>query len=376
MRILWLVIGLLLTGVVFAATDGELTSIFLDPRTNARDVLLTGATTQFTAVPAGGVMAVFHAPQLALNVLLPQVDAPKSLTLTSPDDPAVKCEIPFATQARFGPATLTNRHITWSIDGLYTVNADHTAKLQLRAAPVLAGSCVFGKLTAKVLLIDANLNGAFGDRGSVLTNGAEAWGYTPGDRLAVDTGAGDFATFVKSAYGQPLQLNGAWYDVTFADGAFTAKPLALKAGTLTIDHAAWAGVLIGKQYQFCLFGDAKPIALPADQYTLVYFSDSPLFTMPVAISNLRRPCAVAPGKTTAASIDTRVTATCDAAVENRVITVNLTLKDAVGNTLEADALATGKYGTKAPKFVILDHTGKAVQTGEITTTVNEQPGGG
>ena len=136
------------------------------------------------------------------------------------------------------------------------------------------GACDFGNKSHKVRLIDGTSNMSFADPVKVVKAGAGMPVHLVGDTVLIDTDDGTFTKSVKIYYGQPANIDGKWYQVSVsADGAkVTAAAADVTTGTVKIDHPSWTATFVGSKYHQTVSGDANPVTLPADTYTITNYT--------------------------------------------------------------------------------------------------------
>jgi hypothetical protein len=130
---------------------------------------------------------------------------------------------------------------------------------------MLESKCNFGARQLNVDIIDGDQNLHFGDKTEL--NGDK---LTIGDTLVIRDATGRY----KTLFGQPVQVDGQWYELTIGDDlTLSAVPLDITADGLKISHDEWSAILIGKKYIFGISGDTDPVTIPADTYTLVRYEE-------------------------------------------------------------------------------------------------------
>jgi len=256
--------------------------------------------------------------------------------------------------------------------------------LQVYLGTALAGRCAFGRQVSAVRLIDDNCNLALGDATKVsykdgkianlsLTRGLDA------DTLAVDTGDGTFkkGPVQTSLCGQPVLVNGAWYEVKVSpDGTkISAAPTGAKSGWIRFAHRTTGAVLLGTKAVFEVSDSQKPVAVPADRYLIARYqmsleADRPDRPRPTMTAEMGKLFDVPAGETLTAPIGPPLTASVEVSHgfggilgSSKAVVLSLSLVDAGGAKVSYLHLPGGKYGRPAPpKVTIHDANGKEVYT--------------
>jgi len=184
---------------------------------------------------------------------------------------------------RFGPATFQLAHdgqgIPLTVEGRYFKYGSGARVLHYLAlglGTALQADCQFGDKVHPVRIIDDNSNLQLGEEGRETRYRGLVVGMPGSDATAVDVGDGSFTKSVQKAfYGQPVLVDGKYYDVRFSpDGKrIEATELKLKTGRLRIDHGEYVVTLSSDQQMLRLAGGKEPLVVPEGRYTLVQFED-------------------------------------------------------------------------------------------------------
>lgn len=176
-------------------------------------------------------------------------------------------------QGTFGPvevkAAVGGATVPVCVEGQY-VKSGANRYMTLKFGAAMQGKCGFGGRELPVRIIDGDNNLAPGNAWQKRAFGKNV-AIVPGDTVAVDVGDGTFAKDVRRAcYGSPVEVGGKWYDVTVsADGKrIAAKPVAVVAGKIHINHPKWSCMLIGEKFVMPLEGGPEPVAVPAGEYVM------------------------------------------------------------------------------------------------------------
>ena len=280
--------------------------------------------------------------------------------------------------ARIGPATIqvqrNGKSIPVRVSGQYNKGAGYR-NLSLRLATALQGDCRFGDKTYRVRIIDCDNNLQCRDKAKTSTRRGKVTGIRMGDTLAVDTGEGKFGESVATSfYGQPVLVDGTWYDVTVSpDGTkVTAEPSNIKSAILKIPHDKWQISLAGKKSILVLSGSQEAVEIPADFYTIVDFQQygevkdgfrAQLTTGREELSRGRAKTFNAPeGETAEPVVGTPLVASIKAKVRRRAVQMDFRIVDASGASVD---LSLGGGSQVTPKLEVRDATGKKVHTGKF-----------
>ena len=277
--------------------------------------------------------------------------------------------------ATFGPqairAVLGGDAVPVIISGEYMKMGNYRS-LHMSVGTALQGKANFRQRAASVRIIDGD-----GDLKLGSAWRASSGRVRPGDTLIIDTGDGSFTkSVVKTCYGSPVEIDGAWYDVRLAKNAktITATPLKLDLGKVRIDHPKWSCMLVGKKYLLWLSGGPKPVTVPADQYVLVRYeqwgpADAAGRRAHLSCNDLEMGAsgkiasvAVTGGKTAEVTIGSPLTASITTARRSGGrLSLSLVLVDASGRRVGDLQMANGKR-PPAPKVVVRNADGKQVYT--------------
>ncbi len=202
----------------------------------------------------------------------------------------------------------------------------------------VGGVCHFAGNSYPVRLINSDGSLHFGNKWQLISykKGSDRIGKN-GDVLVV-TGSGKQA--LQGFYGQPMQVDGAWYTLQLnADAsALTATPFTAPTGTLQFDYPCWETQLVGEKYYFALSGNSSTTTVPADNYRVAVFRGSPTPNsqqngawVTVTAANDGADIAVAPASKTHVGIGSGISASVKVMQNQRNIAFTLVFKDALGN---------------------------------------------
>jgi hypothetical protein len=276
-------------------------------------------------------------------------------------------------QGQIGPASFEmqfdGRTIPVTVDGYYyRFSARSYGYVDLAFQTCAEGECAFGEKVRQVRIIDGDCNLKVGDVAK--TDGSTV----RGDTLIVAEGKGFMAQVARAFYGQPVLIDGTWWDVSIsADGKkVSARKADVQTGELKINHPQWTATLAGKKYILQLHGTDKPVSIPADAYRVISYSES-LPTKDDRTSSASLYCYdrgnapvidVPAGKTAEPAIGSPVKIGLDVTVRNGFAVFSMTQLDAAGQTVGA-VMIPPRGRPEAPVLEVYDAGGKQVYTGTM-----------
>jgi hypothetical protein len=143
--------------------------------------------------------------------------------------------------------------------------------LQVNLEACIERSCSFGPKTYRVSVIDATDDLSLTEgAGPLMQNGAVI-GLRGGDALVVNAADGQSE---KSLYrgwvGQPVYVDGAWWDVTVSPDLATisASPSTAPLGRIKVAATEWTTTLIGSNRVLAVGGGPEAVDVPAGRYLL------------------------------------------------------------------------------------------------------------
>ena len=102
---------------------------------------------------------------------------------------------------------------------VYYQPAPNDRRLQLRLSTALEGKCQFADRVYPVAFIDRTSNLKCNDRPRLISKNGLTVGATNGDAVVIgDTASGPEAMAREFDFGQPVHVDGVWYDVKLIDG--------------------------------------------------------------------------------------------------------------------------------------------------------------
>ena len=285
----------------------------------------------------------------------------------------------------FGPATLQVKIGQRTIP--VAVQANYTRSESYRSLALIVGSgvqanCKIGDKEYMVRLLDGhdpnfkyNDKAAVGKQANVNTDG-EADAGAPGGALSqCDTVAvyvpdkaalNGRRSITKGYYGQPVAVEGKWYDITLgADGrkievaAFTGQLGKVKLG------GDWTCRLTGKKYLVAISGDKKLADLPVDEYTVdnaAAFSAADADGKKTKVTlypTKPRKLIVSADKEAELTLGAPLLAKTQAQAAGRNVMLSMSLADSSGMRVVSIAQANGKM-PDPPSVQVVDADGKMV----------------
>jgi hypothetical protein len=178
--------------------------------------------------------------------------------------------------APIGPVTVQvrqgNRVVPVEVTGTYRKSGTYRM-LELSLGAGAKGLCGFGDKTYPVTVIDGGGNLRLGDRAEPVVRAGKVVGWKPGDTLRIDVSGEAGADEVKGLRiycGQPVLIDGKWYDVKISDEGtkVAAEQISPETGKLQVPHASWQAVFVSDKYVFLSHrdDDMEPLELPAGKY--------------------------------------------------------------------------------------------------------------
>lgn len=278
----------------------------------------------------------------------------------------------------FGPAVVSvkmgDRTIPTTVEASY-VRAEGYRFLTIMVSSGLQAKCDIGGKQYLVRLLDGQPpNFTYTDKPAI----ANGMITKPGDTVAVyvadEKSPGGRKMIAKGYYGQPIALDGKWYDVALsADGKkIEVAPAKIELGKVKAKSANWSAQFIGKKYVLNVAG-SESFELPVDEYivsNLVISSapDSAGKKTEVMFGPAFGPSAkkveVSADKVAELAFGLPLAAQMKATqAGNGKVQLSLQLAEASGLPVRGIQQADGKM-PDPPKAQIVDHIGLSV--GEVT----------
>ncbi|MCJ7543441.1 MAG: hypothetical protein MUP47_02565 [Phycisphaerae bacterium] len=150
--------------------------------------------------------------------------------------------------------------------------------LKLGLECVLQGACRFGNRVLAVRIADGDGNGRIGDLVLPMLRSGAVIGRTPGYTVNIDLGDGSFAkktSLIRTMYGQPVYIDGAWWDLRVSSDrrSVFAHRLGEGTGRVRIRNAHWEAMFLGANHVFRQHYDpsAESFPLPPGRYVVMRY---------------------------------------------------------------------------------------------------------
>lgn len=286
--------------------------------------------------------------------------------------------------SRFGPATLSatirGRTLPVCVRGSYTsARRSLGRRLELGMATALAARLAFGERTYHVRVVSGTESFVCGQEARVYRGLGGLLGLgISGDTLVIDTKDGSFARgphLIRTHYGHPALVDGAWYDVALSPERkkLVARPLAAQMAKIRIAHERWTATLAGRKHIITLHGSTDALAIPADEYMIHDFrqiapmkqngGEARIISARLDLTSGATKSFKAPaGETVNVAVGAPLTARLSATVRGRSVTLRLALLDAAG--LKA-LIHVSRAKLPRPQLQILDARGQVVHSHEM-----------
>ena len=254
----------------------------------------------------------------------------------------------------------------------------------LSFAPGVEGKCAFGKKDRRVRLLDNAGDFRFDAKGKFDRKDGQAMGMPTGDVVLIDVGDGTFTgPVVRAYYGQPVFVDGAWYDVSLSPdgGAVAAKRVDVTSGKLATGHDRWEVVLEDGGKILRVAGGRKAADVPCGTYKLMYFRQ---WSAPDAAGkrswlltgltefmrgqDKAKTVTIAAGQTARLAAGAPLKTKLDAKADKKgVVKISLSLKDQGEMSVMTITAPGGGLFSRPdpPKVTILDKQGKTVHTAAL-----------
>ncbi|MEX0776069.1 MAG: hypothetical protein WD042_10210 [Phycisphaeraceae bacterium] len=230
--------------------------------------------------------------------------------------------------------------------------------VDLQMGVMLESKCTFGERSLVVEVIDGDQNLRFGDKTEL-----QGRKFKIGDTLIIrgapGSGApGGGAQPIKVLFGQPVFVDGKWYDLTISDDfELAAAPLELETGQIQVAHGDWSAILVGEKYVIGVGGDARPINVPVDTYRVTRYEER---VGPALIScqgQSDRAIAITAGKLEKLELGSPIAGVPVIFQKGDSVTIGAKLVDASGLAVSELRLPSGRR-PPPPIVAIFDATGR------------------
>lgn len=238
------------------------------------------------------------------------------------------------------------------------------------------GQCTFGEKTYKIRLIDTSQNLKLGDAPSksgqsgsseAKTMSAHS-GIVFGDTIIVQVGS----KLVKGYCGQPINVDGKWYNVTLDDAGakVSAEAASVEGGFIQIPHNNWSAVLVGQKYVLDVVGGKDKVPVPSDNYKIVSYTEregKAYFTCVGGdhFNGGEAPaCDVAAEKTLELAVGSPLMGVPVIQQNSKEVNFNALIQDSSGMRVSKIVLASGTR-PPPPDIVVKDEKSNVVHTAKL-----------
>jgi hypothetical protein len=187
-----------------------------------------------------------------------------------------------AMTAKVGPAVIKvpvdGDLVEATVWGEYEKDGPSYRSLKIGFDRGLQGRCDFGQRGCTVCIVDGTGDLRVTSAFKPVTEGGKVKGRTAGDTLMIDTGDGTFkdaSKVIRVAYGQPVWMDGAWYDVKVGDDgkSLSVQRVDLPTGHLKIANANWEMLLVSPERVMWTWSTqaGQAVPLPAGRYVVMRY---------------------------------------------------------------------------------------------------------
>ena len=250
----------------------------------------------------------------------------------------------------------------------------------------LQAQCDFSGKRYTVCVVDGTGNLLLGDAHKPVVDNGKVSGRIPGDTLMIDTGDGTFKDCTKVVhvvYGQPVWVDGAWYEVTVGgDGkSISVQRADLPTGWIKVANTNWEMLLVSPDRVMWLESTqaGQEVPVPAGRYVMMRykqylkFGDNSAGAILVEGSgpyqgHLERSpddpvVDVAPDKTVDLPVGSPLTAKPQVSQSDQYVRFSLKVTDASGRQPDYVQLASSQR--PAVTVRVLDGEAKEVYSGKM-----------
>jgi hypothetical protein len=149
-------------------------------------------------------------------------------------------------------------------------DARMSVDIHLGVGPIVEASCGFGPEIHRVRLVETGGHLDF-VRGKASGRDSQK---SAASRLFIDaTGDGSFA--IKGVFGQPIRVDGKWYDIVLENMTMSARPVEVGSAGLVFPEGTRGCTVAGKEWTYVLSYGTPLDAVPAGSYAIrEYYLDS------------------------------------------------------------------------------------------------------
>jgi len=279
-----------------------------------------------------------------------------------------------------GPAVVTvvrdGVSLPVTVEGLYYKRRGNRYRyLRLSLLTAREGVCDFGGKTRRVRVVDCTNDLTVNTPSRLGSKKGRPEIAAHGDTILVDLGGGTFSseTTAKAMVGQPVLVDGRWYDMKVSDDQkrLTAAPLKKPTGMLHVDQGKWWIRLLSADRLVAFQAGPKPVPVPAGSYEIVsggheYFAPTPGVLLldnknvePVIVK-------IEPGKTAELPFGSPVMLRIKTKVVGRKVSMDLVQADSAGLNVKALVVGADRMPPRpAPRLKVLDAAGNIVHRGNF-----------
>ena len=177
---------------------------------------------------------------------------------------------------------------------------------------------------------------------------------------------------LHSSYGNPLQVDGAWYTLALSaeQDTITVAPFTGPTGTLQFDFPCWEAELSGQTYHLHLVGNTATTTVPVDSYKFDEFQGFPDTASAANVisvgENTAKALRVDADSKVHVGAGADITARINVTQQHRDLNFTYELKDALGNDiLRLTGTDPSSNGADNVPFDVFNAAGKSVYHGSF-----------
>jgi hypothetical protein len=282
----------------------------------------------------------------------------------------------YAAGISVGPitASLAGRDMLVTLSGSYVDSGGH-AMLALQVTRAVQGQCAFGQKVMNLRIFDGTQNLSVADpvKAAKLTMGKRTMYTVSGDTVVIDTGDGRFSDpskLRKAVLGQPINVDGKWYElkVSTDESKVSAQAVKLETGKLHVNQDRWQAMVVSGGSAMLVEGGAAAVDVPVGKYALSSFTQfvavgkSRTARLELDPSRQDKDIAieVSTGKTAELAIGAPLTAKPTVTLNKGVAQINMDLRDSSGSVA-----ALSVPDIKPPTLKVIDGAGTVVHEGKM-----------
>ncbi|MCJ7543245.1 MAG: hypothetical protein MUP47_01560 [Phycisphaerae bacterium] len=298
----FLAVAIVLSAVVVQAAAAEATPTAEVPRGVLLPYRYLAGANEFSKPPEDAGTISPHAVviglsgpirfQVAIDATSPVADQPELVRFDFTglgrfaDAPIARLEItqrnPSAMKAKIGPVVIRvpvdGQLVAATVWGQYEKSGPSYRELKIGFDVGLKAECDFGGKRYPVCIVDGTGNLRLGDACKPVVADGRVTGRSDGDTVMIDTGEGTFkdaASVLRYLYGQPIWIDGAWYDVKVGDDgkSISVQPVGLPTGRIKVAAANWEMLLVGPERVVWVWSTepGQELPVPAGNYVVMRY---------------------------------------------------------------------------------------------------------